>query len=128
MLITDGARANYCSYCGAALLVDDGSTTVTYRTVDEAKIKQAETRELLELKRLEIEERRRPLRLKVMVSMAVFGVLALLIGSFAGAATGDGESGPWAVVKYLGMFSLIALVYAWLICFAKDYSDKRKGD
>lgn len=126
--IVDGGKANYCSYCGTALLVDDGSTTVTYRTVDEAKIKQAETRELLELKRLEIEERRRPLRLKAMAAMAVFGVLALLIGSFAGAATGDGGSGPWMVVKYLGMFSLIALAYVWLILFAKDYKDKRNDD
>ena len=30
----------FCQYCGAKIILDDGSTTHTYRKVDEARIKR----------------------------------------------------------------------------------------
>lgn len=49
----------FCQYCGTKIIIDDGSTTHTYRKVDEARIKEAEAQQLVELKKLELEEQKR---------------------------------------------------------------------
>lgn len=43
--IEEGKKKVFCTYCGTPILVDDENRTVTYRTVDEARIREAEMRE-----------------------------------------------------------------------------------
>ena len=56
-------HANFCSRCGSKLQFEDGSTTqnlnFTYRIVDEAKLKQADAEERIQMKLLEFEKRLR---------------------------------------------------------------------
>ena len=77
--IPEGANTSYCMYCGTQLIYNDGSATVTYRAVDEARIREAEIKRELELKRLELQERRRPLKIAASIALAVIG-LAMVIG------------------------------------------------
>jgi len=56
-------QANFCSRCGSKLQFEDGSTTqnlnFTYRIVDEAKLKQADAEERIQMKLLEFEKQLR---------------------------------------------------------------------
>ena len=45
-----------CPYCGQSLHVDDESQKITYKKVDEARLREAETREKIRMKELEMEE------------------------------------------------------------------------
>lgn len=53
--IEEGHKQCFCQYCGAKILIDDGTTTHTYRKVDEARIKEAEVEREIRLKELELE-------------------------------------------------------------------------
>ena len=47
----------YCQYCGTKMLLDDENEH-TYRYIDEAEIKRAETEQMVKLKELELKEKR----------------------------------------------------------------------
>ena len=111
--LPEGKTSGYCAYCGTPIAYDDGSVTVTYRTEDAVKLKEAETEAALKLRQLEIEEQRRPGRLKLMAILALVGMLMLLVGSFAGSASGDSSS-PWYFMSMLGFFPLLGVAYIWL--------------
>lgn len=63
--IEEGHKQCYCKYCGAKILLDDGSTTYTYRNVDAARIREAEINREIRLKELEIEQEERKYKRKV---------------------------------------------------------------
>ena len=100
--------AFYCMYCGTQLAFDDGSITVTHRTVDEARMKEI----ALEEKRLLLEEEKRPGRVKTMVTLAIIGASMMILGYFLGHASGDSDS-PWFMVSLLGYFPLMAVPIIW---------------
>ena len=104
---------SYCPYCGAQLAFNDGTVNVVYRTIDEAKLKKAEAEAALKLRELEIEEQRRPGRLRLMAILAILGALMILVGYFVGATTGDSNS-PWYMMAMLGFFPLMGVVYIWI--------------
>lgn len=54
--IEEGRKMCYCQYCGTRILIDDNSSTRTYRKIDEARIKEAEVDKAIRLKELEIEQ------------------------------------------------------------------------
>ena len=115
-----GQNTCYCTYCGSQLLLDDGSATVTYRTVDETKIRELEAKSALEMKRLEIEEKRRPGRIKATIVLAIIGALMLLGGYILGDASGDSNS-SWYMVASCGFLPLFAIVFIW-------FRGKQSGD
>ncbi len=49
----------FCSYCGARILLRNDNE-YTYRHINEAEIKQAETDRMVRLKELELAEKSRP--------------------------------------------------------------------
>lgn len=100
----------YCTFCGSQVLIDNGEKTFTYRTVDEARLRELE----LENKRLEMAERHRPQRMKMALGLALVGALLLVGGWFAGQASGDGNSG-WYLVSFLGLMSLMGSIFPLII-------------
>lgn len=111
--VPEGTNKCFCTFCGTQLIVDDGSRTVTFRTVDEARIREAEIEKELELKQLEIEEARRPFRLKLMAVLAIIGLIMLVGGTFLSRMDGDPLS-PWGTVALLGFFPLLAVPFVWM--------------
>lgn len=80
--IEEGRKMCYCQYCGTRILIDDNSSTHTYRKIDEARIKEAEADKIIRLKEIELEiikEKRK--RRSKNFTMIVTGTL-LLISSF----------------------------------------------
>lgn len=83
--IQEGQKSCFCSYCGTQIFVDDGSKTYTYvhKTVDEARIREADLTELLELKRMEAEEKKQQDQKKVaktilLIAAWMYGIIILL--------------------------------------------------
>lgn len=111
-----GTSACYCMYCGAQLYFDDGSTTVTYRTVDETRLREAEMKNALELKRIEIEEKRRPGRIRLSIVLGIFGAL-MLIGGYV--------SKDFLVID-IGLFALMAIAMIWLFASTSNGNDGRE--
>ena len=80
--IQEWQKSCFCSYCGTQILVDDGSKTYTYvhKTVDEARIREADLTELLELKRMEAEEKKRQDKKKTAKTLALIGAILFGVG------------------------------------------------
>ena len=98
--IEDGCKECFCQFCGAKILIDDGSTTHTYRKIDEARIKEAEIR----LRELEIEEKERALenelerkamesRKKIRIALVVIGLSLFLVEMLVLCVSGRSLSG-----------------------------------
>lgn len=85
--IEEGRKMCYCQYCGTRILIDDNSSTRTYRKIDEARIKEAEVDKAIRLKELEIEqmklqneERTRNRTRKFMMTMGISSfILAIFL-------------------------------------------------
>lgn len=54
--IEEGREKIFCSYCGTPIIMTD-ENEYTYRHIDEAEVKRAETERLIRLKELEMEEK-----------------------------------------------------------------------
>ena len=117
--IPAGSSQCFCMFCGASLHFDDGSKTVVFRNVDEARIKEAEIAEAMELRKMELDKELRPSRLKTMALLGIVGLIMVVVGYFAGHSSGDPNS-PWYMVSLLGMFPLVAIPYIWLSMNRKD--------
>ena len=109
--IEEGKKKVFCTYCGTPILVDDENRTVTYRTVDEARIREAEARENIAGKQMDIT------RLKIIIAGAIAGVmlLFLVIIFFT-----DRDS--FAIITSLGFY----IIFIGLIVFGARNMDKNK--
>lgn len=115
-----GRSVVYCMYCGSQLHYDDGSVSVTYRAVDEGRLREAEMKNALELRKLEIEEKRRPGRIKASIVLAIVGVAMMAIGAAAEQAD---PGSAWALFGLLGYFPLLAIVWIWIVAKDQDGGD-----
>lgn len=99
--IQEGQKQCFCAYCGTQILVDDGSKTYTYvhKTVDEARIREADLTELLELKRMEAEEKKRQDKKKTRKNLAIIGGCVSAVG----------------ILLMVTKISTAAIVFGWLI-------------
>ena len=119
----------FCPYCGAQLLVNDGSTTVTYKTVDETRIRELELeaeRERLKAGRerfeAELEEKHRPGKIKLSIVLAIIGCAMILIG-WIGDTVNDG-SGSWMLLAIMGFLPFVVIMYLWLVPFLESSNDE----
>lgn len=111
--VPEGQRQCFCTYCGTPLQIDDGAKTLLYRKVDETRIREAEIDKELELARMQLEEKRRPGRIRASIILAIIGGLMLIGGYFLGSASGDPDS-PWGMVSLLGFYPLLAITFIWM--------------
>lgn len=92
--IEEGREKMFCSYCGMQIIMTNENEHI-YRHIDEARFKQAEVNQAVQLKKLEIIERKRAAaeknkKLKIIVSivMGVDGILLMLAGAGWGGMVG----------------------------------------
>lgn len=72
-------RSYFCNYCGASFILDDGTTTHVHKEIDVARIREADVKETIELKKLELNERKRIDRQRtVIVVLAALLAIALV--------------------------------------------------
>lgn len=77
----------FCSYCGANIIMENDNEHI-YRHIDEAEVKKAETEQIVQIKKMEMAEKRRKsaektkkLKIKYALIFVVAGSIMSLIGS-----------------------------------------------
>ena len=87
-------QSRFCSHCGTAVLLDDEATRskYTYQKVDDARIREADVKEKIRLKELEIEhmklqdeihQRKQTLQMRLALVISFFAVLLVLLLMYA---------------------------------------------
>ena len=116
--IEEGRSQVFCTYCGAKVLINNENEYV-YRHIDEAGIKHAETERIVELKRMELaekkriaNEKRKSTKIKLSVLLGILAIVTLGIGF-----TVDGAFG----ISIVGEVAAFILMFMWL-------GDKNKDD
>ena len=117
--IEAGRDKVYCTYCGTPIVITNENEYI-YRHIDEAEIKKAEVEKLVELKKLELLERkqeekskRKRFRIIISVILGTIGLLFCGIGAISGI---DGLFAP-------GLLSIMILAYMWLLAQNEYYED-----
>ena len=108
--IEEGREKVFCSYCGTQIIITNENERV-YRHVDEARIKEAEVNQTLELKRLELEERKRlakEKRTKIKIAVSIPAGIAAIGMLVAGFLTN-------ADVALAGLFLLVCVAWIWMM-------------
>lgn len=77
--IESGRKNCFCTYCGTPIFLDDGSKTITYHTVDEARIQEDQTNRILKLKEYEHEEQKNKLSAKIKLYLLIGWVISLIL-------------------------------------------------
>lgn len=107
----DGRKQCFCQYCGMKIMLDDES--ITYRTVDEARIKEAEVRmheiDLWEKRRIEW-KKNLMIGLKITIPIIIVLILMIVIGFTAKLDT------LWVI----GVVGICASILIWL-CIEESY-------
>lgn len=78
LTVEEGRQKMFCSYCGAQILINNENEHI-YHTIDEAKIKEAETERLIRLKELEIEEENNHHRSMIRTVLTYVWIISIFI-------------------------------------------------
>lgn len=115
--LEEGRTQCYCSYCGAKIIITNENEHI-YRHINEAKVKQAETERLIELKRLELEEKKRKTETRIRTLKIVITILLGIVAAigFAIGKTSDGKMWPTTY----GLMCLAAILWMWAITINKN--------
>ena len=126
--IEEGRKMAFCSYCGAKILIRDDNE-ITFREVNEAELKKAETERIIQLKKFEYAEKQRAdkakktqLRIKASIVLGIIGGGMIIIGWIGGSISGDSNS-SFETMSMLGFIPIIAIMYVWLAALRMDESD-----
>lgn len=114
MSLEQGRRECFCQYCGTKLFVDDGSTSYTYRKIDEARIKEADIDKEIELKRLENESIKMKFKIGSFLAVALIGILFSVLPSI--------DYG-FHDVAGVGYIILLALPIMWIVVWRSQKND-----
>ncbi len=108
--IEDGRKTCYCQWCGAKVMIDDEIDKHVY--VDEARIKEAEVKEKIRLKELEIEvdkrneeKKSKAFKIKLSGILAIVGVLLLVIANLI-----SSDNFLW----WIGYMCLLSIACIWV--------------
>ena len=121
--IEEGREKLFCSYCGVQIIMTNENEHI-YRHIDEAKIKQAEVNQAVQLKKLEIIERKRAAaektkKIKIIISivMGIVGIILMLAGA--------------GMAGLVGLLVLEGVMFIWIMNDGNkddeiDFGDKVK--
>lgn len=123
--VEPGRKQCFCQYCGTKIIIDNEEQIQTFKTVDEARIREAELQNELRLKQLEIEKMKleqeqkkqmlnRSLKIKFTIVLGIIGMIGILIGYFSK------SEGP----VIFGGFCFLGIFYIWLFSALKDDNKK----
>ena len=97
--IEDGREYAFCTYCGAKVMITNDNEHI-YRTIDEARIKQAETDRMVRMRELDMEEKSTIPRKVLMIIWLTVSIALLLVGVIG---FGIGNEGLGGIGLGIGM-------------------------
>ncbi len=95
--VEQGRDFTFCQYCGTKILFEDENMH-TYRHIDDADIKRAETERIVKLKELELEQDKRKGRKALIISWAVATGFLLIFGVLLMALNTDNTVGAITIM------------------------------
>lgn len=102
--ITEETHQCYCSHCGTKIILNDASYTVTHRTIDEARIKEAEVNQQVQLGQLEIEKEKAKQKKTSFLFTLIVWFLSLIILIYLSVTTVDNVNfSPFQLVLILDL-------------------------
>ena len=126
--IEEGRKTAFCSYCGAKIIIRDDNE-ITFREVNEAELKKAETDRIIQLKKFEFAEKQRAdkakktqLRIKASIVLGIIGGGMMIIGWIGGSISGNSNS-SFYTMSMMGFIPIVAIGYVWLAALRMDDSD-----
>lgn len=120
--IEDGRKQCFCEYCGMKIMLDDES--IIYRTVDEARIKEAELQAMLKLKQMEVEEQKRNDRKAEVKTKVILTAILGLIGALTFIVGYSNES--LSPLIGIGSLALMGTLLIWVCDDANNHKNHRK--
>lgn len=127
--VEPGRKQCFCQYCGTKIMIDNEEQVQTYKTIDEARIREAELQSELRLKQLEIEKMKleqeqkkqmlnRSLKIKVSIILGAIGMISVLVGYFSK------SEGP----EVFAMCCFVAIIFMWFYSaiLSNDKKDNNK--
>ena len=108
--IEEGRRQIFCSYCGTRVMVQNDNEYI-YHHIDEAQIKQAEVNQEVQLRRMEIIERKLAAAEK---SRKAKVILTIILAIFAVAFIGLGFGGENFGLAMPGLVCCYILMFMWM--------------
>lgn len=103
LTVEEGRTQCFCSYCGTKVIITNENEYV-YRNIDEAKVKQAETDRIIKLKKLELIEKNKSIRVKAYIVLGIIAIISFLIGGLF----------DFAWFLFIGLFAIIGIAYLFL--------------
>ena len=100
--VDEGRTFTFCQYCGTKILLDD-ENKFTYRHIDDADIKRAETERLVQLKELELEKEKRNNRKYIIIGWASLTALLFITGIILIATGNEGAQTAGFLAIGIGM-------------------------
>ena len=117
--VEEGRQQIFCSYCGAKVMVQNDNEYI-YHHIDEAQIKQAEVNQEVQLRKMEIIERKhaaaeRTKKVKIILSV----ILVIVAIIFMGLGFGGDHFG----LMFPGLVCCYILMFMWMGNKDKDDDD-----
>lgn len=117
----EGRKKLFCSYCGTQINITNDNEFF-YHHIDEAEVKQAETDQMVKLRKMELEEKLlessekvKPLKIKLSIGLGIIGAIGLIVGF-----SGEIKIG----FMFVGYVCLLAICLLW----AKEIDGKSSAD
>ena len=118
----DNREFGFCQYCGTKIMLDD--YRISHRYFDEARIKEAEIKEKIRLKELELAEEKHKstenikiFKIKILVVLGIIGVLMAVGGYGCGNLTGGDPASGFYMLSAIGLFWLIGIAVLLFFTF-----------
>lgn len=116
--VEEGREMLFCSYCGHKILLnDENKHTIHY--IDDAAIKRAETERMIQLKELEMEEKKRTNK---KVAVIIWLVITIVLGVIGIIGMSEDEEGLMMCL----MLAMIVGIWGALGLFAFPAANKKK--
>ena len=122
--VEEGRTQMFCSYCGTKIIMTNENEHI-YRHIDEAGMKQAETDRLVQIKKMEIIERKRASAEKAKRTKVLLTVVLVI---FAVLFIGIGFSGNNFGMTMPGLVCCYVLMFMWIKNKDSDDDDLDFGD
>lgn len=107
--IEEGLEYCFCKYCGCKIMIQDENKQ-TYRHIDEADVKRAETERIIQIKEMELEEKERNRKKYYIIAWIIAIVVLLFLGVIGEAIESFALSMCFFIAMMVGLYGFIALV------------------
>ena len=123
----EGRKSMFCSFCGANIILhNENEYEYVYKTIDVAKIKEAETKRYVLEKQIQIAEKskvRNSIKRKSALVILSVGIILAIVGAIVLYITNEGEDSPLFIIPTVGGGMIVLSMYMLVFSATSNDSD-----